>query len=104
MPRMRSTLFSLLAILLLASCASDNKSSDSSDFKPPFKGETMAQVRSQYDDPSRVNQNSDGTQMWTYVLGKGKMFIPYYGAFAHPTILIVTFDPAGNVSSWNTSQ
>jgi hypothetical protein len=101
---MRSTLYSLLAVLILAGCASDNKSGDSSDFKPPFKGETMAQVRSQYDDPSRVNQNSDGVQTWVYVLGKGRMFIPYYGAFTHPTILLVTFDSNGNVSSWSTSQ
>jgi hypothetical protein len=64
----------------------------------------MVQVKAQYDDPTRVESNSDGTQTWVYVLGKGKLFIPYYGPFAKLTILVINFDPAGTVVSWKTSE
>jgi hypothetical protein len=35
----------------------------------------------------RVETNSDGTQTWMYMLGRGKLFIPYYSPFANATIL-----------------
>jgi hypothetical protein len=110
MPRFfRSTV--LLAILILAGCSDTEKQGPTAkseatagEFKPPVKGETMAQVKAKFDDPMRVESNSDGTQTWVYILGKGKLFIPYYGAFAKTTILVINFDPAGNVATWKTSE
>ena len=47
-------------------------------------------------------QTSDGTENWAYVLGKGKLFVPIYGAFAEVRVLTVHFDKQGLVSSWET--
>jgi hypothetical protein len=47
-----------------------NASAGAEEFKPPVKGETMARLKSQFDDPMRVESNSDGTQTWIYLLGK----------------------------------
>jgi hypothetical protein len=108
----RASLFlGIVATLLLGACGnSDNQqkgatsAAGSEEFKPPFKGETMAQVKTQFDDPMRVESNSDGTQTWVYLLGKGKLFIPYYGAFAKTTILVINFDSVGTVATWKTSE
>jgi hypothetical protein len=70
----------------------------------PFVGESQAECKKQYDDPDRVEQNSDGTQTWVYVFGKGKLFIPMGAFFSKLTMLRIDFDPAGRVAKWSTSQ
>jgi hypothetical protein len=70
----------------------------------PVAGESQAECKKQYDDPDRVEQNSDGTQTWVYVFGKGKLFIPMGAFFSKLTMLRIDFDPAGKVVKWSTSQ
>ena len=81
-----------------ASATSTTHSND--DFRPPSKGETKAQVKAQFDDPQQVMQTSEGGESWVYVLGKGKLFIPFYGPFAEVRVLTVHFAKNGRVSSW----
>lgn len=110
--RSLTTLFIVTTVsLFLGACSSSetqpkagSAAASSDEFKPPIKGETIAQVKAQFDDPMRVESNSDGTQSWVYLLGKGKLFIPYYGLFAKTTVLVINFDSAGTVMSWKTSE
>ena len=74
----------------------------SKSFEPPRVGETKAEVRAIYHEPDGISFNSSGQEVWTYVLGKGQMFIPIYGAFAKYRSLIVIFNRRGRVSQWST--
>jgi hypothetical protein len=73
-------------------------------FEPPHVGETEAQVRAIYHDPDSISFDSSGQEVWTYVLGKGQMFIPIYGAFAKYRSLIVIFNRRGRVTQWSTES
>jgi hypothetical protein len=70
-----------------ASTASLEGSDD--EFIPPFRGETRAQSKAQYDEPDRV-----------YFFGKAKQFIPFYGPFAERRILVIRFNQYGRVIGW----
>jgi hypothetical protein len=74
----------------------------SKPFEPPRVGETKAEVRAIYHEPDGISFDSSGQEVWTYVLGKGQMFIPIYGAFAKYRSLIVIFNRRGRVSQWST--
>jgi outer membrane protein assembly factor BamE (lipoprotein component of BamABCDE complex) len=80
--------------------ASTSESAD--DFQPPVRGETKDQVLAQYDEPDQVFESSEGGETWIYVFGKGKLFIPFYGSFAHLRHLTIDFDQYGRVRSWET--
>jgi hypothetical protein len=70
----------------------------------PVQGESMAECKKQYDDPQQVMNNSDGTQTWVYVFGRGKLLIPYGAFFAKLTVLRIDFDTTGRVTKWSTTQ
>ena len=59
-----------------------------SEFRPPVKGETQAQVKEQYGDSDQVLNSGEGGEIWIDVFGKDKLlgneglFIPNYGLFA----------------------
>jgi len=72
-------------------------------FDPPRVSETKAQVRAIYHEPDGISFDSGGQEVWTYVLGKGQMFIPIYGAFAKYRSLIVIFDRRGRVAHWSSA-
>jgi hypothetical protein len=76
----------------------------SKPFEPPHVGETKAQVRAIYHEPDGISFDSSGQEVWTYVLGKGQMFIPIYGAFAKYRSLIVIFNRRGRVTQWSTES
>jgi hypothetical protein len=59
----------------------------------PVVGQTQAECKKQYDAPNQVAPNSDGTQTWIYVFGKGMFFIPFGAFFAKLSILRIDFDP-----------
>jgi outer membrane protein assembly factor BamE (lipoprotein component of BamABCDE complex) len=113
MKRMQITMTALIAVsglALVSGCSSTSSSSASSasttsithsddDFRPPSKGEKKAQVKAQFDDPQQMMQTSEGGESWVYVLGQGKLFIPFYGPFAEVRVLTVHFDKNGRVSS-----
>jgi hypothetical protein len=101
------------AAIVFAGCSSSGSSNPSStaaqstdestdEFRPPIKGETKEQVLAQYDDPDQVFGTSEGGETWIYVFGKAKLFIPFYGAFAHLQYLTIYFDERGRVSNWET--
>ena len=108
-----TTGFVLIAIVF-AGCSSSGSSNPSStaapstdestndEFRPPVKGETKDQVLAQYDDPDRVFETGEGGETWFYVFGKAKVFIPFYGAFAHLRYLTIYFDERGRVGDWAT--
>ena len=73
------------------------------EFQPPVRGETKDQVAARYDDPDQVFETSEGGETWIYVLGKGKLHIPFYGSFAHLRYLTIHFDQSGRVSSWESA-
>ena len=80
-----------------------------SEFRPPVKGETQAQVKAQFDDPDQVLNSGEGGEIWIYVFGKDKLlgneklFIPSYGLLVRVRVLSIRFDPAGRVTSWKTA-
>ena len=76
----------------------------SKPFEPPHVGETKAQVRASYHEPDGISFDSTGQEVWTYVLGKGQMFIPIYGVFAKYRSLIVIFNRRGRVAQWSTEM
>jgi hypothetical protein len=101
------------AAIVFAGCSSNGSSNPSStaaqstdestdDFRPPLMGETKEQVLAQYDDPDQVFGTSEGGETWIYVFGKAKLFIPFYGPFAHLQYLTIYFDERGRVSNWQT--
>ena len=83
-----------------ASTASFGASND--EFVPPFRGETLAQVMAQYDEPDQVFQSSETEETWVYFFGKAKQFIPFYGPFAERRILIIHFNQYGRVIGWES--
>jgi outer membrane protein assembly factor BamE (lipoprotein component of BamABCDE complex) len=73
------------------------------DFKKPAKGMSEKQVRALYGDPDTVTSSGEG-ETWTYTKGMGRMFIPFAGAFMHPSILVVIFNNSGRVTTWSLQQ
>src|SRR5271156_1504251 len=95
--------FFTVGITCLAVAFSMPVTSRADDFKKPAKGMTQKQVRALYGDPDTVTSSGDG-ESWTYTKGTGRMFIPFAGAFMHPSILIVIFNNAGRVTTWSLQQ
>ena len=60
-------------------------------------------MRALYGDPDAVTSSGDGESL-TYTKGMGRMFIPFAGAFMHPSILIVMFNSSGRVMTWSLQQ
>jgi|ERR1700680_1467096 len=87
-------------ILGLAGCADTPQQTNYSS----LQGETKAQVSAQYGQPLTTVQMSTGGETWSYVMGMGKKFIPFYGAFSDTSTLIVHFDASGRVTSWEAGK
>ena len=112
-----TALFTISGLTLSAGYSSSNSDGAStsaagdsdSEFRPPVKGETQAQVKAQYDDPDQVLNNGESSEIWVYVFGKDKLlgneklYIPSYGLFARVRVLSIHFDQAGRVTSWKTA-
>jgi outer membrane protein assembly factor BamE (lipoprotein component of BamABCDE complex) len=95
--------FLTLYITCLVVAFSMPVTSRADDFKKPVKGMSQKQVRSLYGDPDTVTSSGDG-ETWTYTKGMGRMFIPFAGAFMHPSILVVMFNNSGRVTTWSLQQ
>jgi hypothetical protein len=109
----RFMLFAVAGLALVSGCTSagppnassaPRASSGASDdeFVPPFRGETRAQVITQYDEPDQVFQSSETVETWVYFFGKAKQFIPFYGPFAERRMLAIHFNQYGRVIGWET--
>jgi hypothetical protein len=109
----RSILSVVAGLALLSGCNSAGQTNASSastasfgasdaEFVAPFRGETRAQVITQYDEPDQVFQSSETGETWVYFFGKAKQFIPFYGPFAERRILVIHFNQYGRVIGWES--
>ena len=108
----RPVLLAVAGLALVTGCSSAGPSNGNrvsaaparasdDEFVPPFRGETRAQVRAQYDEPDQVFQSPTG-ETWVYFFGKAKQFIPFYGPFAERRILTIHFNQYGRVIGWES--
>jgi outer membrane protein assembly factor BamE (lipoprotein component of BamABCDE complex) len=80
-----------------------NLTSSADDFKRPTKGMSKTQVRAIYGDPDDVIY-TDAGETWTYTSGTGRAFIPFYGAFTRPSVLVLIFNARGRLRSYSFNQ